>query len=155
MARRRAAKRKFLMIPETVYRSPAWRTLPHAALRLWIDLRTLYSGHNNGKIAPTFAVMQTLGWNSKDSLQTSLRTLLERGFLAYTRKAGPNVFHRASLVRFTDLACPHDEGAGISGCQPSNEFLVWQRPAPNRRRFSAVPRWAGRKRPGRRGTTAP
>lgn len=146
MTKRKRSSRRFLMIDAGVYQSAAWRTLPDAALRLWIDLRTLNNGHNNGRIVSTFATLRSLGWNSKDKLGRALATLVERGFLAYTRRSGPNAFHRAALVRFTDLPCPHDERNGIDGCGPTNEFLRWRAPDPKSRSTFPV---------GRGGTAPP
>ena len=133
MSKRKRGSRRFLMIDEAVYRSVAWRTLPDGALRLWIDLRTLNNGHNNGRIAPTIATLRPLGWRSKRKLAASLAALVERRLLAYTRRSGPNAFHRAALVRFTDIPCPHAEREGIDGAGATCEFLQWRAPDPKPR----------------------
>jgi len=142
--KRKRGSRRFVQIDSTVYQSAAWRALPDAALRLWLDLRTLHNGHNNGRLAPTFATLRPLGWTSKDKLARALAALVEYGFLRYTRKTGPNAYHRAALVRFTDLACPGDEARGIDGCGETREFAQWR--APESPRFAF---------PVRRGGTAP
>jgi len=142
--KRKRGSRRFVQIDASVYQSAAWRALPDAALRLWVDLRALHNGHNNGRLAPTFATLRPLGWTSKDKLARALAALVEYGFLRYTRKTGPNAYHRAALVRFTDLACPGDEREGIDGCGPTCEFAQW--------RDTAAPRFAF---PVRRGGTAP
>lgn len=142
--KRKRGARRFLQIDSTVYGSAAWRALPDAALRLWVDLRTVNNGHNNGRIAPTFATLRPLGWTSKSKHERALAVLVEHGFLRYTRKTGPNAFHRAALVRFTDIPCPHDEREGVDGCGPTCEFAQWREPESPRFAF-----------PSRRGGTAP
>jgi hypothetical protein len=144
MARLLKRKRHFVMIDKAVYSSLAWRTLPDPAMRLWIDLRTLYTGGNNGLITPTFASLRPLGWTSKSKSERALAELIGRGFLRYTRKTGRNVYHRASRVAFTDLSTVKNDDEGLVGIAPTNDFLTWQPPAKPRFTF-----------PAKRGATAP
>lgn len=131
---------RWVRIDERIHTSPAWRTLSGSAVKMWVTLRGRLDGHNNGKLAPTFATLRPLGWTSNGPRVRALAELIERGFLAYTRRCGPNVFHRASLVRFTDIPTPADEADGIVGHGPTDDFLRWQ-PEPTKPRFaSSVPR---------------
>jgi len=150
-------RERYISIGAAVYQSPAFRTLPLSALRVWLSLRQLHNGSNNGLLCPTFSLMKRVGWRSKGELERGLATLIDRGLLRYTRKAGPNVFKRASCVAFTDIVTPHNEGESITGCGPSNEFLAWVAPAEPARKppqrapsspgndwkKSAIPRYEG------------
>jgi hypothetical protein len=146
--------RRFIAITEEVFTSPSWRALPLPALRLWLVLRSLYNGSNNGKITPTYVAMRRAGWTSKDTLGRALTALVDHGFIRYTRKAGKNCFHRASLIAFTDLDTPRDDEEGIAGCQATNAFLAWQ-PAAAAPKRKPPPRKPKNAIPVPRGGTAP
>jgi hypothetical protein len=116
---------RYLKIDDTVYNSVAFRTLPDSALKLWIDLRTLYNGSNNGVLAVTARALERRGWNSNSKLHRARSELLARGLLKRTKHCGPNVFHRASLYAFTDVPVAANQEHAIRGSSATLEFLSW------------------------------
>jgi hypothetical protein len=117
--------RRYVSISDTVYTSVAFRTLPGGALKLWIDMRTQYNGGNNGAMMSTMSVLKHRGWNSSDKLVRGTRELLSRGLIAYTRRCGPNVFHRAALFAFTDHDIAANERHGVAGARATRAYLEW------------------------------
>jgi len=116
---------RFLRIDERVYRSLAFRTLPAAAMKLWILLRMDFTPARNGRAMATLATLRSKGWHSNDLLRRMLPVLIERGLLAYTSKAPPNTYRRASLLRFTDEPVFPDHAEGTAAIRPTDDFLQW------------------------------
>jgi len=116
---------RYVSIKSLVFDSPAFRTLPSAALKLWVDLRTQFRGGNNGNISAALSTLRHRGWRSSDTLNNALRELLTRGLLRRTRegKAGP--LRLCSLFAFTDHATNPNDSLGITGAGPSMEFAKW------------------------------
>jgi hypothetical protein len=118
---------RFLRIRAGVYQSEAFRTLPDPALKLWIDLRTQFYGHNNGQLIVTLRTLAPRGWKSNSKLQRARDELLRRGLIRRTKYCGPNVFHRASRYAFTDEHTAANDELGIAGTAPSHDYLRWTR----------------------------
>lgn len=118
---------RYVQIVETVYKSEAFRTIPGAALKLWIDLRTQYNGGNNGRLLITPRTLASRGWNSVSKLMRARDELLSRGLILRTKYCGPNSFHKASLFAFTDVAVASNEAEGIAGMSASHDYLAWTR----------------------------
>ena len=116
---------RFLRIDERIYQSPAFRTLPAAAMKLWILLRMDFTPSKNGRIMATLATLRPKGWHSSDLLRRMLPVLVERGLLAFTSKAGPNVYRHASLLRFTDEPVLPAERENAEPTRPTDDFLRW------------------------------
>src|SRR5690349_314552 len=122
MKRTRPSQRH-VRVYDTLYKSPAFRTLPGGALKLWFDLRTQYCGSNNGLLAATLSTLGVRGWNSRSKLARSTQVLLARGLIVCTRYSGPNKFHQASLYGFTDLDVAANEQLGVIGASASHAYL--------------------------------
>ncbi len=135
---------RFIRIDVCVYSSEAFRTLPAAALRLWILLRMDFTPARNGRVMATLATLRPKGWHSSDLLRRMLPVLIDRGFLAYTSKASPNTYRRASLVRFTDEPVFPDATNGTAAIRPTKDFEQWKprasepisEDAPRKRKFT-------------------
>lgn len=138
------AKPRFIHIPEMVYDSIAFRSLPDAAARLFLDLRTQYTGGNNGRLRLTLSVLQKRGWTSKSKLERARDELLQRGLIRYTKKCGANIFHHASLFAFCDISVAPSERDHIEACAPTHAYLNF-----------CVPPQKGQNGPCRRGSAAP
>ena len=117
----------FVRLRAAVYQSEAFRTLPDSALKLWIDLRTKFYGHNNGDLTITLRTMKFRGWNSNSKLTRAREALLKRGLIRRTKYCGPNVFHRASRYAFTDENIARNDEVGVAGASASHEYLNWTR----------------------------
>ncbi len=119
-------QRRYMKIDDTVYQSLAFRTLPTAAAKLWLDLRTQFNGANNGNISAVMSVLVHRGWVSTSTLQNALRELLARGLIAHTRRGRPGPFRVCSLYRFCDLPCAKNEARFIEGRIATCEFAEWK-----------------------------
>ncbi|NBW13577.1 MAG: hypothetical protein EBR82_36785 [Caulobacteraceae bacterium] len=90
---RKSAKRTvghFVMLPNTVLRSPGYRALSHTARSLLVDIAMQYKGGNNGALVACEKYLRPLGWKSKDVISRSVKELLEKGLLIKTRQGGLN-----------------------------------------------------------------
>lgn len=119
-------KQRYVQITDRLFNSEAFRTLPGAAMKLWVDVRTAYFGVNNGRLVITLAVLRNRGWNSTDKLLRARDKLLERGLIVRTRYCGKNAYQRASWYAFTDIAINKDDKNGISGAQASHAYSLWK-----------------------------
>jgi hypothetical protein len=128
-------KRRYVSIDDAVFNSVAFKTLPAQAAKLWLDLRTQFNGRNNGRIVATLSKLRQRGWNSNDTLKRARDELVRRGLLRYTRRCGPNVFHRASMLAFTDLPIPDNEEEGVGASGATHDYKKWQpEPKPKKKR---------------------
>lgn len=82
--KRQKQRGRFLMLPATVFESPAFRSLSHAEVRVLILLATDYDGGNNGRLALTRSQARLGGVGSNATLDSSLRVLEQRGFIIRT-----------------------------------------------------------------------
>src|ERR1700694_2962252 len=124
MAKPQALER-YIMIKATVFDSPAFRTLPPSAAKLWIDLRTRFYGRNNGSISATLKELAIRSWCSSGTLDHALWELLDRGLLRRTREGKPGPFRICALYAFTDLPTDRNAKVGIEGGPATREFLSW------------------------------
>jgi predicted transcriptional regulator len=105
--------------------SPAWRTLTHADVRVYLALRRKLGRTNNGDINATLAEMKHAGISSSSTLSAALHRLEALGFIEKTRQGG--IAHGGklcSLYRFTDEPTYDIAKAGVRAGPASNE---WQR----------------------------
>lgn len=105
--------------------SPAWRTLTHADVRVYLALRRKLGRTNNGDINATLAEMKHAGISSSSTLSTALHRLEALGFIEKTRQGG--IAHGGklcSLYRFTDEPTYDIAKAGVRAGPATNE---WQR----------------------------
>jgi predicted transcriptional regulator len=105
--------------------SPAWRTLTHADVRVYLALRRKLGRTNNGDINATLAEMKHAGISSSSTLSAALHRLEALGFIEKTRQGG--IAHGGklcSLYRFTDEPTLDIAKAGVRAGQATNE---WER----------------------------
>lgn len=72
----------------TILDSPAWRTLTHADVRVYLALRRKLGRTNNGDINATLAEMKHAGISSSSTLSAALHRLEALGFIEKTRQGG-------------------------------------------------------------------
>jgi hypothetical protein len=105
--------------------SPAWRTLTHADIRVYLALRRKLGKTNNGDINATLAEMRHAEIRSSSTLAAALHRLEELGFIAKTRQGGiANGGKLCCLYRFTDEPTFDIGKAGVRSGPATND---WQR----------------------------
>jgi hypothetical protein len=105
--------------------SPAWRTLTHADVRVYLALRRKLGRTNNGDINATLAEMRHAGISSSSTLSAALHRLEALGFIEKTRQGGiARGGKLCSLYRFTDEPTFDIAKAGVRSGPASND---WQR----------------------------
>lgn len=105
--------------------SPAWRTLTHADVRVYLALRRKLGRTNNGDINATLAEMRHSGISSSSTLSAALHRLEALGFIEKTRQGGiANGGKLCSLYKFTDEPTFEIAKAGVRAGPATND---WQR----------------------------
>ncbi len=111
---------KFMMLPEWIQVSEVFRSLSHVQRALYIDIRMLFNGSNNGQIRPSQSVMRKLGWKSRDVLSTGTEALVQAGLIVRTSQGG---FYRgntrASRFALCDQPIKGDASSGIESAVPT------------------------------------
>ncbi len=79
-------------LPYAQLRSPAWRSLSGAAVRLWLELRTRYKGGNNGVLTLSYAEAGEVLGMGKATVQRAYQELVKHGFLVLEKE--DNWYHR-------------------------------------------------------------
>lgn len=104
--------------------TPAYRVLGFAAKALFVDLRTMVSGTNNGNLSAALSDMKHKGWTSSSTLSRALYELRALGFIAVTRSGGLKLGTRVcNLYRFTDLEVYDQPKVGVQGVKPTSDYL--------------------------------
>lgn len=76
----------FLALPHALLNCAKFRGLSSSAVKLLIDIASLYNGKNNGDLSAAWKVMQPKGWRGEGTLNRAKKELLEAGFIAQTRQ---------------------------------------------------------------------
>jgi hypothetical protein len=129
MARHRRNRRgkpdnQYFGLSYTMARSPAFRMLSGAALKVFIELRTRFNGGNNGDLSMSMDEAARLLGIGKATAQRAFAELEEKGFLRMTR-LGRWIGRQATTWRTTDKGC--------RGELPTNDWKAWRpkRPSPD------------------------
>ena len=97
--------------------SLAWRSLGGSAVKVFIELRCRFHGHNNGKLILSVEEAARLLHMGKATVLAALAELVEKGFVVCTRK-GQWYGRLASTWAVTDK--------GVDGSTPTNAWRQWQ-----------------------------
>ncbi len=94
-----------LQIPIRVFMSDDFKTLNNASVRVLIALVCQYNGANNGDLSATRTEMIKHGIRSSDTINRSVKELIEHGLIAKTRNgyAGIDGRRMCSLYALTWL----------------------------------------------------
>ncbi|WP_229423884.1 hypothetical protein [Massilia frigida] len=104
--------------------TPAWRVMGFAAKALFIDLRTMVTGTNNGNLSAALSDMKHKGWTSSATLSKALYELRAMGFIAVTRGGGLKLGTRVcNLYRFTDLDVFDHPKVGVQAIKATHDYL--------------------------------
>ena len=117
----RKSEGQYLPLPYSQLRSPAWRSLSGAAVRVWLELHTRFNGSNNGAVRLSYAEAADALGIGKATAQRAFRLLQDRGFLVLEKEG--NWYHRqAHEWRLTTKPTN-----GLKGrASPTNEWLQWK-----------------------------
>jgi hypothetical protein len=81
----------FVAFPHALLNHPNFWSLSGNATKLLILIAAQYKGRNNGDFQAGWKYAKKRGWKSQDTLHKSKQELIEKGFIAETRKgAFPN-----------------------------------------------------------------
>ncbi|AGW92083.1 hypothetical protein N234_18777 [Ralstonia pickettii DTP0602] len=83
---RKRSTERFIGIPHWVMQSAAYRSCPHPARSLLLDIVMQYNGRNNGSLVACDKYLKPLGWLSSDVIARAKDKLLKCGLLVETRK---------------------------------------------------------------------
>lgn len=128
----RSADEQYWNVPFPLARSDAFRQLPGACLKVFIELRCRYNGSNNGKLTLSLDEAARLLCLSKSTVKRAFEILEERGFLKL-RVRGKWYGRKASEWIVTMLP--------LNGVPPTNEWKQWQPKKPLREARKSVPRY--------------
>ena len=81
----RKANGRFIAIPHSVLRHPDYRGLRGASVKLLNDLVMQFNGKNNGDLSVAWGLMSPLGWNSKGTVTSAVKQLIDNGLIVKTR----------------------------------------------------------------------
>ena len=112
--------KQYYKMRHSVLASDAWRHLPPAACKVYLEICRRYYGKNNGKISLSLAEAADILYISKNTAQSAIKKLIEHGFIKRSR-IGSFIGRRASEFILTDK--------GYEGYQPTNDWMRW-RPKP-------------------------
>lgn len=89
---KRSEDGQYTNLPYAMLKSPAWRSLSGAAIKVWLELHTRYNGGNNGNVRLSLAEASKALGIGKATAQRALTQLQERGFIILTVPG--NWYHR-------------------------------------------------------------
>jgi hypothetical protein len=101
--------------------SDAWRSLSPAPRALYIELKKLYNGHNNGEFFLSHREGARLLNVHRNSIGGYFQELIERGFIKQTKMPhlGPSGIGRSSKWALTE--------AKINEKPATKEFMRWRK----------------------------
>ena len=117
----RKSEGQYLPLPYSQLRSPAWRSLSGAAVRVWLELHTRFNGANNGAVRLSYAEAADALGIGKATAQRAFQNLQDKGFLVLEKEG--NWYHRqAHEWRLTTKPTNGPKGRA----SPTNEWRQWK-----------------------------
>lgn len=89
---KRKGEGPYTVLPYTMLKSPAWRSLSGAAVRVFFELHTRFNGSNNGKLTLSYAEAAEALGIGKATVQRAFHELIKKGFVVLEREG--NWYHR-------------------------------------------------------------
>ena len=124
---RRGSKERYAYLPKEMLRSPAYKTMTHAARSYLTALAAECNGSNNGRIKFTREVAESYGFKSAGTRKRCLSDLESRGFIRFTAKVkGPNPHRHCDLIRLTWHQMYEYLDWNIPEMAPTNDWEKWQ-----------------------------
>jgi hypothetical protein len=117
---KRSEEGQYIPLPYAQLKSPAWRSLSGAAVKVWLELHTRYNGGNNGNVRLSMNEAVSALGIGKGTAQRAFKELEDKGFIALV--VSGNWYHRrAHEWRLTTK--PMETPKGRIG--PTNEWRNW------------------------------
>lgn len=118
---------QYIPISYPMAHSAAWRSLSGSAIKVYVELRTRYHGHNNGKLSLSMDEGARLLGMSKSTVKRAIAVLIDRGFITITR---PGFWYgrQATLYSVTDRS--------LDGNLAINTWKQWRLPSKSSSRYS-------------------
>ena len=108
---------QYLPISYKMAQTKAFRSLTGASLKVWIELRTRYNGHNNGLVSLSLREAADLLGMSQTTAQRALIELAQKGFIK-RRARGSWYGRKAAEFILTDVK--------YDGHAPTREWQSWR-----------------------------
>jgi hypothetical protein len=118
----------FVPIQHRFLKSRTLAGLSPFAAKLLLDLLAFYSGHNNGDLCCTWALMRPRGWKSKATLEKARRELLNKGVITLTRQGGRKWPSLHALDLFWIDECRGKRLEVEPTTSPPNQWLLHEPP---------------------------
>ena len=116
---------QYLSLSYYQLRSPAWRSLSGAGVKVLLELHTRFNGTNNGRVFLSLNEAAELLGMGKATAKRAFDELQEKGFIVQTKKG--NWYNRAAHEWRLTLK-PSFDGRG-KRTTPTHDWKEW-RPAP-------------------------
>lgn len=110
---------QFVPLPYSTVESDAWQHLSPAAVKVFIELRHRYNGHNNGKLTLSLDEGARLLHMGKATIARALKELEEKGFIKLVKR-GRWYGRMASEYAVTDRR--------LNGELPTRAWKDWRPP---------------------------
>ncbi len=116
---------RFVQLYHSTMQTAAWRALRPAAVVVYLDLRSLYDGRNNGSLLLSCRQAADRTGIDKDTAARALAQLTALGFVEVAEPGGfVRKVRHATTWRLTDLRCDR------TGAAPTNGFQRWRPESP-------------------------
>lgn len=118
---------RHVQLPEWVQASEAWATMKPGPRALYIELKRLYNGSNNGAIYLSHRNAAKAINVGRDTVATYYEELVRRGFIIVTRGhcLGPEGVGQSATYALTET--------GLNGVAATKEFMKWKKQNPRRK----------------------
>lgn len=118
---------RHVQLTEWLQASEAWATMKPAPRALYIELKRLFNGSNNGSLFLSHRDAATQLNIGRDTVANYFEELMERGFLVQTRRhcLGSSGVGQAAHYALTELP--------LNGSPASKEFMQWKKQKPRRK----------------------
>jgi hypothetical protein len=113
----------YALLPYSMLKSPAWRSLGGNTVRVLLELHTRFHGCNNGEVFLSLEEAAELLTMSKATALAALRELVAKGFLRETRKGG---FIRGHATTYALTFKPTGRPTGEPPRQPVRRTDDWR-----------------------------
>lgn len=117
---KRSEEGQYIPLPYAQLKSPAWRSLSGAAVKVWLELHTRYNGGNNGNVRLSMNEAVSALGIGKGTAQRAFKELQDKGFIALV-VSGNWYNRRAHEWRITTKQMDTPKGRTA----PTNEWRNW------------------------------
>ena len=117
---KRPVEGQYAPLPYAMLKSPAWRSLSGAAIKVWMELHTRFNGGNNGKLHLSMNEAAEILGLGKATVQRAFKELEYKGFIAL-ETPGDWYARRAHDWRITLKPMQRPQGKEM----PTNDWRNW------------------------------